>query len=435
MDTASLLGTYVLTNGRTAMHRIGAPARVPRALVSAALAALILTALVAAAGCSQPPAETYQGVGDAGADDADAGGEDVAGESAGDVPIPPLRLDLRWDGFEQPLHLTHAGDGSGRVFVSEKTGRAYSIDAGGTRALYLDLSADVSTNSERGLLSIAFSPAFADDAAVYASYTDRTGTSIVSRFTEVAGRLDAGSETVLLAIEQPYANHNGGLIAFGPDGHLYVGLGDGGSGGDPGNRAQDQTTLLGKMLRIDVSGAGYAIPPDNPFADGADGRPEIWALGLRNPWRFSFDRVSGDLWIGDVGQNAWEEIDRQPGSSDGGENYGWRVFEGTHVFEPDDPAPKAPVEPVHEYPRGDGVSVTGGFVYRGEAMPGLQGVYVFGDYGSGTVWGLEARDGAWERTTLFDTDLSIASFGEDESGELYVIDIASGGIYGLVAAD
>jgi glucose/arabinose dehydrogenase len=398
-------------------------------LASGATAIALLVLSILLAGCSGGPvADTYEGL--TPSQDGPAADEPTAAD-----PLPAMRLELAWSGFEQPLYLTHAHDGSERVFVVEKGGRVIAISPDGSRSTYLDVSDAVSTNSERGLLSIAFSPRAAADARVYLDYTDRDGTTVVSRMLERDGRADPSTEEVLLTVEQPYSNHNGGQLAFGPDGYLYVGLGDGGSGGDPEDNGQDPTTLLGTILRLDVSGtSGYAIPPDNPFAGGG-GAPEVWAYGLRNPWRFSFDRETGDLWIGDVGQNAWEEIDFQSADSDGGENYGWRVFEGTHLFAPDDPRPKSPVEPVHEYVHDEGSSVTGGFVYRGEDIPGLRGWYVFGDYTSGAVWGLR-RDGTdVEVRDLFETELSLASFGEDVSGELYAVDIRGGAVYRLVAAD
>jgi glucose/arabinose dehydrogenase len=357
---------------------------------------------------------------------------------------PEIALAERWSGFDEPLQVTHAGDGTGRLFVVEKGGLVWEI-ADGVVAdePFLDLSADVSTNSERGLLSLAFEPDFGDTDAFYAYYTDRDGRTVVARFEASEGRgpVDTDERSVRLVVEQPYANHNGGQLAFGPDGHLYIGLGDGGGGGDPEDNGQDPTTLLGAILRVDtrasatgVRESGYltdpfSIPEDNPFADGADALPEIWALGLRNPWRFSFDRETGDLWIGDVGQSAWEEIDFQPASSGGGENYGWNRLEGTHVFrEPVDI--EEPVMPAFEYGHDVGQSVTGGFVYRGERIPELAGTYVFGDFVSGTIWGLWPSGEGWEDLVLAETGLTISSFGEDEEGEVYVVDFG-GTVYAI----
>lgn len=346
-------------------------------------------------------------------------------------------------GFDQPLYVTGAGDGSGRLFVLEKTGRAHVVAEGQRGSVFLDLSEVVSTDSEQGLLGIAFPPDFAESRTLYVSYTRRDGASVLSRFREgPAGGLPS-TEEVLLTVDQPYKNHNGGMIEFGPDGYLYYGLGDGGSGGDPQGNGQDLTTLLGTMLRINVTAAHtraadapYAVPADNPFVGRSDARPEIWAYGLRNPWRFSFDRATGDLWIGDVGQNAWEEIDFQPADSAGGENYGWNVYEGTHTYPPGEPEPVDAAgftRPVFEYDRTEGKSVTGGYVYRGSAIPWLAGTYVYGDFVDGRIWGLtRAADGGVENRLLAQTHFQISSFGEDDDGELYVVDYA-GGIYRIVA--
>ena len=346
------------------------------------------------------------------------------------------------EGFDQPLYVTGAGDGSGRLFVLEKTGRAHIVADGQRAGVFLDLSGVVSTESEQGLLGIAFSPAFADDGQVFVSYTDRRGASVLSRFTADGDAVDVASEQVLLTVAQPYKNHNGGMIEFGPDGYLYFGLGDGGSGGDPQGNGQDLTTLLGAMLRIDVMQTGtarsnaYAIPADNPFVGRSGARPEIWAYGLRNPWRFSFDRATGDLWIGDVGQNAWEEIDFQPAGSAGGENYGWNIYEGTHTYPPGEPEPANAAEftgPIFEYDRDAGKSVTGGYVYRGSAIPWLVGTYVYGDFVDGRVWGLtRTSDGGVENRLLAQTHFRISSFGEDDDGELYLVDY-SGAVYRIVA--
>jgi glucose/arabinose dehydrogenase len=237
-------------------------------------------------------------------------------------------------------------------------------------------------------------------------------------------------------VDQPYANHNGGDLVFGPDGYLYIGLGDGGSAGDPENRAQNLRELLGKMLRIDVDGGDpYSVPGNNPFVGRSDTRPEIWAYGLRNPWRYSFDRLTGDLYMGDVGQNAIEEIHFQPAGSPGGENYGWRFFEGTREYQDAGAAPAGLIPPVTEYTHAEGgCSVTGGYVYRGERLAALNGVYLFGDYCSGIIWALY-RDaaGAWQRQTFGQTDFSISSFGQDQAGELYVLNHRGGAVYQLVA--
>jgi glucose/arabinose dehydrogenase len=235
----------------------------------------------------------------------------------------------------------------------------------------------------------------------------------------------------VLKVDQPFANHNGGQLAFGRDGYLYIGMGDGGSGGDPQNNGQKPSTLLGKMLRIDVESGQvpYAIPPSNPFRQKAGYRPEIWALGLRNPWRFSFDRETGDLYIGDVGQNAYEEVDFQPSSSKGGQNYGWKIMEGTQCFESNTCDKKGLTLPVVEYEHSQGCSVTGGVVYRGQNYPGMRGIYFYGDYCSGRVWGLKRSGTTWQNTLLSKTSYSISSFGEDQAGNVYMTDYGSGDIY------
>lgn len=359
-----------------------------------------------------------------------------AAEDALQLDEIEIALEPVADGFEQPLYATGAGDGSGRLIVLEKTGRAWIVRDGVRKDVLLDLSTRVSTESEQGLLGIAFSPTFADDGLVFVSYTQKDGGSVLSRFTADGDAIDPGSEKMLLHVAQPYANHNGGMIAFGSDGYLYLGLGDGGSGGDPYGNGQNGGTFLGKMLRIDVIGgagdpAGYVVPDDNPFVGQAGMKPEVWAIGLRNPWRFSFDRVTGDLWIGDVGQNAWEEIDFEPADSPGGENYGWNLFEATHPYPADSTAPDPGgfTMPVVEYGRDTGTSITGGYVYRGTAEPGLGGTYFYADFTVGRIWGLQrAEDGSVQTRELLDTDLMIASFGEDDDGELYVVDF-NGGVH------
>ena len=362
--------------------------------------------------------------------------------SAEPLPLEEIEIALEpvLDGFSQPLYVTGAGDGSGRLFVAEKTGLIWTLENGERTEVYLDLTGVVSTESEQGLLGMAFPPGFTDgEDQVWVSYTRADGSSVVSSFAS-DGVLDPASEQVWLTVEQPYANHNGGMIEFGPDGYLYVGLGDGGSGGDPHGNGQNTLTLLGSMLRIDVKAdtddprPPYTVPADNPLVGQPDVRPEIWASGLRNPWRFSFDRVTGDMWIGDVGQNAWEEIDFQPASSGGGENYGWKVFEGTHPY-PHDAEPPAPdgfTMPVVEYDRDAGTSVTGGYVYRGEDQPALRGTYLYGDFSVGRIWGLQQEvDGSVRTRLLLDTDMMISSFGEDDDGELYVVDF-NGAIHHVV---
>lgn len=308
--------------------------------------------------------------------------------------------------------------------------------------VFVDISGNVESGpNEAGLLGMAFHPDFAMNGEVFLSYT-RGGplTSVVSRFTldAMSGNLDAATEEIIIMMPQAANNHNGGNIAFGPDGFLYIGFGDGGGAGDPNERAQDTTYLFGSMLRLDVDTASpYAIPADNPFSSntncvGGNGTmpcPEIYAWGFRNPWRFSFDRSTGDLWVGDVGQNQWEEIDRV----DAGMNYGWDEREGAHCYEPASGCSTNNVDPITEYNHSVGASVTGGYVYRGTALPDLQGYYLFGDFGSGRIWGVPADSvQGVAPEELDDTTLSISSFAQGEDGELYALDYGTGGIYQIV---
>jgi glucose/arabinose dehydrogenase len=308
------------------------------------------------------------------------------------------------------------GDGAGHLVIVEQSGAVWRLQGGEKESTpLLDVRDKIAYGGEQGLLGFAFAPDYAASGTFYASYTDKAGDSVVERY-------HGGATDVVLKVDQPFANHNGGNIVFGPDGMLWLGLGDGGSGGDPQGNGQNPDTLLGSMLRLDVSlPTSYRSPPDNAFPSGG-GRPEIWAKGLRNPWRFSFDRSTGDLWIGDVGQSAWEEIDHVPAPLHAGLNFGWNVMEGSHPYAAN-AAPFSPTTaPVAEYGHAEGCSVTGGYVYRGAAVPSLVGTYVFGDYCSGIVWGLTPSGGGWNLTRLLDTELSISSFGEDDAGEIYVVD-------------
>jgi glucose/arabinose dehydrogenase len=344
-----------------------------------------------------------------------------------------IRLEQVASDLQRPVYLTHAADGSGRIFIVEKAGTiAILRDGQIVEQRFLDITDRVgSAGNEQGLLSVAFHPSFRENGFLYVNYTNRNGDTVVARFTARDDLAAADSEQILLTIEQPYANHNGGLNKFGPDGYLYIGMGDGGSAGDPQNYGQDTGSLLGKMLRIDVdNGEPYAIPATNPLIDGE--RNEIWATGLRNPWRFSFDRVNGDMFIADVGQNRWEEINRQPASSTGGENYGWRVLEGNECFRGNcDPADFT--APIHTYTRDGGCSVTGGYVYRGASVKALQGSYIYGDYCTGQVWRLTERNGQWQNVSLLASNLALSSFGEDEAGELYMLDLRRGSVFKVVA--
>ncbi len=345
----------------------------------------------------------------------------------------PTRVEVRFSTVTsvpgRPLAIANAGDGSGRLFVAEQGGAVYIVKSGKVTATpFLDISDQVSDGSEQGLLGIAFHPDFPSDNRVFVDYTNGAGDTVVSSFEVASGSPDVvvpGSEVVVITIDQPYANHNGGAINFGPNGYLYIALGDGGDGGDPGNRAQNKDSLLGKILRLDVSpAAGYAIPASNPFV-GRDGADEIWLYGLRNPFRFSFDRANGDLWLGDVGQGEGEEIDVARAGV-GGLNFGWRIMEGNHCFNPSSGCSTGGLTlPVVEYPHVLGhCAVIGGNVYRGSTYPFLKGGYVFSDECTGFTWAVAAAGG--EAKTLVyvgDGSAGIAGYGEDEAGELYAADL------------
>jgi glucose/arabinose dehydrogenase len=358
----------------------------------------------------------------------------AAEAAAGSIQLEQITDDLR-----SPVFLTHAGDDSGRMFVVEKRGTiAILRDGARDETPFLDIADLItSSGSEQGLLGLAFHPDYAENGRFFVYYTASNGDNTLARYQvssdpDVA---DPASGLVLFAVQDPAPNHNGGMLAFGPDGFLYVGLGDGGSGGDPWGNGQNRSVLLGKLLRLDVGGdEPYTIPPDNPWPNSENqARPEIWAYGLRNPWRFSFDRATGDLYIGDVGQNVYEEIDFQPAGSSGGQNYGWNTREGMHCFRGGDCQLGDMIDPIGEYAHDQGCSVTGGYVYRGAAFPSLQGQYIYGDYCSGQIWSL-SRDasGQWQQRKLLDSRLSISSFGEDAAGELYVIDLG-GELYRVTA--
>jgi glucose/arabinose dehydrogenase len=369
-----------------------------------------------------------------------------SGPPASGQPFDPARVAVSLepvvDGLDAPLAVGHAGDGSGRIFVAEQGGTIRIVrDAALVATPFLDIGDRITSGGERGLLGFAFHPDFPDDPRLFVNYTDLNGDTRVSSF-EVdpanPDRVDPAAELQLLMIEQPYANHNGGAVVFGPDGNLYIGMGDGGSGGDPHGNGQSLETLLGKILRIDVDGTDganhYAIPADNPFLGQDGAQREIFLYGLRNPWRISFDPATGDLWIGDVGQNAWEEIDvARAGTS--GENYGWNRMEASHCFRPSsDCVREGLTMPAAEYSHDFGCTVIGGYVYRGPAQTALAGGYLFGDYCSGLVWAIDpAADGMQTPVVVAETGLSISSFGEDEAGELYVTDIAGGRLLQVTA--
>lgn len=375
--------------------------------------------------------------------------------AASPTPSPPpagidaaavrLRAEAVASGFDAPILVTNAGDGRGRLFVIEQAGRIRIVRDGRSLAEpFLDIGDRISAGGERGLLGLAFHPDFPTDPRFFVDYTDSDGNTVVSSFLVAGGsgssadRADPASETVLLTIAQPFANHNGGALVFGPDGYLYVATGDGGGAGDPQGNGQRLDTLLGKLLRLDVdtpsAGRRYGIPAGNPFAS-AGGAPEIWAYGLRNPWRFSFDRTTGDLWIADVGQNAREEVTRLSAGTPGGANLGWARMEGSLCFPSGaECVREGLVLPLAEYPtREGGCAITGGFVGRGPETTGLMGIYVFGDYCSGRIWGLDA-DGPdrQEPVLLLESGRSITSFGEDEAGGLYFTDSSRGELVRLV---
>lgn len=346
-------------------------------------------------------------------------------------------------GLSRPVFVTSPPGDTARLFIVEQQTAKIKILTGGIVLPTPFLNIDdlvINGGNEQGLLGLAFHPSYASNGYFYVNYNDNSGNTVIARF-KVSGDpnvADRDSQFILLTILQPYANHNGGMLAFGPnDGYLYIGMGDGGSGGDPQNRAQNDGELLGKMLRIDVDGGPpYGIPPDNPFVGPGLPLDEIWAKGFRNPWRYSFDRLTADLYIADVGQDLYEEIDFQPSSSIGGENYGWRLMEGDHCFNPPTNCdPGGLTYPIYVYSHGGSpfrCSVTGGYVYRGDAIPDLQGTYFFADYCSGQIWsfrydGLNIT-GFTDRTSELAPGggmsiNSISSFGEDAVGNLYIVDL------------
>jgi len=345
---------------------------------------------------------------------------------------PNIQIEPIITGIESPVAITHAGDGSGRLFITLQIGKIFVYD--GQQLLptpFLDIGSLITTGGERGLLSVAFHPNYVAKGFLYVNYTDLNGDTVIARYMVSVDPnvVDPASATVLLVIPQPFTNHNGGQLQFGPDGYLYIGMGDGGSGGDPLNNAQDLGSMLGKILRIDVDADfPYGIPFANPFLGNPNAKPEIWALGLRNPWRFSFDRLTGDLLIADVGQSSWEEVNFQQATSMGGENYGWRLMEGTHCFNPSINCNDGSLTlPILEYDHSlDNCSITGGYRYRGGLYSGLEGVYFYADFCTGRIWGASLdASGSWKSEQLLDTDLSITAFGEDEDGELYLAHFSS----------
>jgi glucose/arabinose dehydrogenase len=364
--------------------------------------------------------------------------------------ITELTAVLVADGLDDPIFVSSPPNDIERLFVVEQSGRIKIIKGGSLLPTpFLNITSFISTGGERGLLGLAFHPDFSINGYFFINYTNTSGNSVIARLKASSNPdlAEIDSLELMLTVNQPFSNHNAGMLAFSPiDGYLYVGFGDGGSANDPGNRAQSNSTLLGKMLRIDVdNGLPYTIPFDNPYVDSVNIPDEIWAFGLRNPWRYSFDGETGDLYIGDVGQNQWEEVSYQSGASTGGENYGWRLMEGDHCFNPSSNCdPGGLTYPIHEYSHNNGCSITGGYVYRGCAIPDLQGTYFFADYCDASIWTFK-YDGTnltdfMDRTTELDPvgslDIGgISSFGEDARGELYICDLSDGEMFKIVAVN
>lgn len=354
-----------------------------------------------------------------------------------------IALQLAVSGLSAPVFITPSPDGSGRLFIVEQGGKIKILIGSSVLATsFLNITTSVSNGSEQGLLGLAFHPQFATNRLFYVNYTDTQGDTVIREYAQSTTNSNVASSYVrtILRINQPYSNHNGGMLAFGPDGYLYIGMGDGGDSGDPGNRAQSTSSLLGKMLRININGKGggkqYLVPAGNPYV-GTTGLDEIWQRGLRNPWRYSFDKSNGNLWIGDVGQAKWEEVDRAIKTSSGpgrGINWGWRVMEGRHCYRPATGCSTAgKTLPLTEFDHAGGrCSITGGYVYRGSAIPVLVGGYLFADYCSGQIWVVNSTASApTTRTQLLDTSYFISSFGQATNGELYVVN-HGGSIYRIV---
>ena len=359
------------------------------------------------------------------------------------APPPAVALREVASGFSAPTAIVNAGDGSGRLFILEQDGLVWILRNGTRLATpFLDVGALTAAEGERGLLGLAFHPDFAANGRFFVYYTRRADGAIrIDAYTVSSANLDVAdpaSQREVLTIPHPgFSNHNGGATAFGPDGYLYLGVGDGGSGGDPPNNAQNRGVLLGKILRIDVDApAGYAIPPDNPFVGVQGARAEIWAYGLRNPWRFSFDRATADFFIGDVGQGAVEEIDHVPFGARAGLNFGWRRFEGDACFNPSSNcAFEGHTPPIitYRHDAAGGISVTGGYVYRGWRSAALRGFYIYGDFGSSRIWAATQEGLNWATYELIPRDVlsGISTFGEDEAGEIYVASYFDGRIYAI----
>jgi len=367
--------------------------------------------------------------------------------------LPAIELQQVASGLTQPTTVTNAGDGSGRIFIVQETGQILIFINGAVLPTpFLDISDLVRHDSEQGLLGLAFHPDYANNGFFYVDYTDNEHNIVVTRFQVSAGDPNvADPNSAFTILKQPQIDsedHNGGTVAFGPDGYLYISIGDGSCCGDPEENGQDLGTWLGKILRVDINGddfpgdpdRNYAVPPNNPFVGQPAALPEIWAYGVRNPWRCSFDRVTGDFFIGDVGQDAWEEVDFQPAESTGGENYGWDVLEGMHCYEDEPPGScddflnGGSTLPILEYNHDVGCAVTSGYRYRGQTYPDLQGIYFYADFCTGRIWGATDQGNGWASQELLVTGFPITTFGEDETGELYLDDFNEGVLYQIVSA-
>ena len=407
-------------------------------LTRPALAILIL--LVAACSPIATDATPTPGPsGSTGVPSSGPGGSDPPGETApatdpaGPSTVAPVAT-VAVDGLDSPLDVTNAGDGSGRLFVAEQAGRIRVIRDGSLLDVpFMDITDRIASGGERGLLGLAFHPGYPADPRFFVNYTDRDGNTVVAQFTGgVAGPdlADPGSEVILLRIDQPFGNHNGGALEFGPDGMLYIATGDGGSGGDPQGNGRRLDTLLAKILRIDVDDPGtaerpYGIPADNPFVTTDGARAEIWLTGLRNPWRMRFDQPTGDLWIGDVGQGAWEEIDvARAGAS--GLDFGWNPMEGFHCYSPSDGCDRTGlVLPVAEYGHDLGCAVIGGVVVRDPRQGALDGQYLFGDACSDNLWAMDpVGDERREPTVVAELGWTLSSIGTGEDGTVYATSLS-----------
>ena len=398
---------------------------------TAALAAAALFISACSPTVTQTPRPSASPVSSASA--SQAGSPRPGASSSGPTAFDPtgiiVEVGVAVDGLDAPLDVTNAGDGTGRIFVAEQAGRIRIVKDGAlVERPFLDIRDRIRSGGERGLLGLAFHPDYPTDPRFFVDYTDLDGNTVIAQFRASATDPDLAEpdgETILMHITQPYANHNGGAVEFGPDGMLFIGMGDGGSGGDPQGNGQRLDTLLGKILRIDVDDAGpdapYAVPPDNPFVGVAGAKPEIWLTGLRNPWRMNFDGVTGDLWIGDVGQNRWEEIDVAR-AGEKGLNYGWNRMEGFHCFEPSEGCDETGLTlPVAEYSLDEGrCAVIGGVVVRDPREGRLDGGYLFGDACSNTLWAMDpAGDGRREPVIVARMDSGLSSIGTAEDGSVY----------------